>query len=247
VKIDSFRINGFCHTDKTCYETELSGVRISVGSRYFLFSISVQTGPPTLLYSGKRRSFRGGKTAGARHCLPTPSSADVKHSYIYTRIHTQTELCLHGILRAKFTFTFTLWRILKLQPKLNLRQKAVCLCLVSHLKAFCEIWFWQRSGRVFRRYRIWNLAGLSAMLSRWFHGFPQPLQANCVVVPVYSPKLKPFQSFPTQIIWSPSHRWPQSNGRNSSFIFGSPSFRYQPGYRLLCLSIRGFSLHPSGK
>jgi hypothetical protein len=82
VKSDSFRINGFCHTDKTCYGTEWSGFRFPVGSRYFLFSISVQTGPPTLQYNGKSGSFPGGKTAGPWHFPPTPTSADVKHSYI---------------------------------------------------------------------------------------------------------------------------------------------------------------------
>jgi len=85
------------------------------------------------------------------------------------------------------------------------------------------------------------------MLSRGFHGSRQLLKTNCVVVPLNSPKLKPFQSFSIHISWSSSPCLPQSNGWHSSFIFGSPRFRYQPGYRLHCLNIQWFSLHPSGK
>ena len=70
---------------------------------------------------------------------------------------------------------------------------------------------------------------------------------NCVVVPLNNPKQKPFQSFSIQISWSSSHRLPQSDGWHSSFIFGSPRFRYQPVYRLHWLIIQWFSLHPSGK
>ena len=100
---------------------------------------------------------------------------------------------------------------------------------------------------MFRRYGIRYLVGLSTMLSRGFHGSPYLLKADCVVLLLYSPKLKPFHSFSIQTIWSSSHPSQQSNGWHSSFLFGRPSFRYQPGYRLLCLIIQGFSLHPSGK
>jgi hypothetical protein len=135
VKIDSFRINSFCHTDKTCYGTEWPGVRIPVGSRYFLFSISVQTGPPTLLYNGKKWSSPGVKRP-ERGIFHQPHLAPMLSILIYTHTHSAF-MAFYGA-----TFTFTVLRLCKMRLKLNLHEGAVCLCLVSHPRAFCEIWFW---------------------------------------------------------------------------------------------------------
>jgi hypothetical protein len=64
-------------------ETGRSGDRIPVGAR---FSAAVQTGPPSLLYSGYRVFFLRVKRPGRGVIHPPPSSTEVKERvglYLY--------------------------------------------------------------------------------------------------------------------------------------------------------------------